>query len=129
MSTLAENRPPMLEKGGYDTWKSPNEAMGIAAVTRMQTFTDLTPEEKIRKDGERVNGRFLELGWNLEEIHVTWAHLEKKRTRLQTYTNDMGSFREETDEIPDLHQDSPRSIYLVMVSGYWRQRHNIADLK
>ncbi|GJZ39010.1 hypothetical protein Tco_0585573 [Tanacetum coccineum] len=30
----AENRPPMLEKGGYDTWQSP----------------DLTPEEKIRKE-------------------------------------------------------------------------------
>ncbi|GJY75772.1 MAK10-like protein [Tanacetum coccineum] len=26
------------------------------------------------------------LGWNLEEIHVTWAHLEKKRTRLCTCT-------------------------------------------
>ncbi|GJW10256.1 hypothetical protein Tco_1576083, partial [Tanacetum coccineum] len=26
------------------------------------------------------------LGWNLEEIHVTWAHLEKKRTRLRTCT-------------------------------------------
>ncbi|GKC33659.1 hypothetical protein Tco_1046043 [Tanacetum coccineum] len=25
------------------------------------------------------------LGWHLEEIHVTWAHLEKKRTRLRTY--------------------------------------------
>ncbi|GJT44201.1 putative transposase, mutator type, MULE transposase domain protein [Tanacetum coccineum] len=25
------------------------------------------------------------LGWLLEEIHVTWAHLEKKRTRLQLY--------------------------------------------
>ncbi|GJS26321.1 hypothetical protein Tco_0486941 [Tanacetum coccineum] len=23
----------------------------------------------------------LALGWHLEEIHVTWAHLEKKRTR------------------------------------------------
>nr|GEU95538.1 transposon Ty3-I Gag-Pol polyprotein isoform X1 [Tanacetum cinerariifolium] len=29
---------------------------------------------------------FLALGWLLEEIHVTWAHLEKKRTRLQIYT-------------------------------------------
>ncbi|GKA07194.1 hypothetical protein Tco_0686418 [Tanacetum coccineum] len=29
---------------------------------------------------------FLALGWHLEEIHVTWAHLEKKRTRLQLYT-------------------------------------------
>ncbi|GJW12308.1 ribonuclease H-like domain-containing protein [Tanacetum coccineum] len=26
------------------------------------------------------------LGWHLEEIHMTWAHLEKKRTRLQLYT-------------------------------------------
>ncbi|GJR06974.1 hypothetical protein Tco_0529958 [Tanacetum coccineum] len=25
------------------------------------------------------------LGWLLEEIHVTWAHLKKKRTRLQLY--------------------------------------------
>ncbi|GJS98867.1 hypothetical protein Tco_0820037 [Tanacetum coccineum] len=29
---------------------------------------------------------FLALGWHLEEIHVTWAHLEKKRTRLRTST-------------------------------------------
>ncbi|GJU74906.1 hypothetical protein Tco_1266311 [Tanacetum coccineum] len=26
------------------------------------------------------------LGWLLEEIHVTWAHLEKKRKRVQLYT-------------------------------------------
>nr|GEW20124.1 retrovirus-related Pol polyprotein from transposon TNT 1-94 [Tanacetum cinerariifolium] len=31
----------------------------------------------------------LPLGWHLEEIHVTWAHLEKKRTRLQTYTKSL----------------------------------------
>ncbi|GKB98831.1 putative reverse transcriptase domain-containing protein, partial [Tanacetum coccineum] len=30
---------------------------------------------------------YLAFGRHLEEIHVTWAHLEKKRTRLQTYTN------------------------------------------
>ncbi|GJY54303.1 ribonuclease H-like domain-containing protein [Tanacetum coccineum] len=29
---------------------------------------------------------FLALRWHLEEIHVTWAHLEKKRTRLRLYT-------------------------------------------
>ncbi|GJZ80262.1 homeodomain-like protein [Tanacetum coccineum] len=32
--------------------------------------------------------RFLALSWHLEEIHVTWAHLEKKQTRLRLYTND-----------------------------------------
>ncbi|GJX38820.1 zinc finger, CCHC-type containing protein [Tanacetum coccineum] len=32
---------------------------------------------------------FLALGWHLKEIHVTWAHLEKKRTRLRTYTKSL----------------------------------------
>ncbi|GJW26369.1 hypothetical protein Tco_0040180 [Tanacetum coccineum] len=32
---------------------------------------------------------FLALGWDLEEIHVTWAHLEKKRTRLRLYTKSL----------------------------------------
>ncbi|GJU41861.1 reverse transcriptase domain-containing protein [Tanacetum coccineum] len=31
----------------------------------------------------------LALGWHLEEIYVTWAHLEKKRTRLRTYTKSL----------------------------------------
>ncbi|GJW58735.1 MAK10-like protein [Tanacetum coccineum] len=30
---------------------------------------------------------FLALGWHLEEIYVTLAHLEKKRTRLRLYSN------------------------------------------
>ncbi|GJU16500.1 putative reverse transcriptase domain-containing protein [Tanacetum coccineum] len=29
---------------------------------------------------------FLALGWHLEGIHMTWAHLEKKQTRLRTCT-------------------------------------------
>ncbi|GJT40501.1 uncharacterized mitochondrial protein-like protein [Tanacetum coccineum] len=31
--------------------------------------------------------RYFLFGRNLEELHVTWAHLEKKQTRLRTYTN------------------------------------------
>ncbi|GJS61759.1 hypothetical protein Tco_0656543 [Tanacetum coccineum] len=30
--------------------------------------------------------RFLALGWHLEEIHMSWAHLEKKWTRPRLYT-------------------------------------------
>ncbi|GKA54607.1 hypothetical protein Tco_0753556 [Tanacetum coccineum] len=33
--------------------------------------------------------RFLALGWHLDGIHVTWAHLEKKWTRLRTYTKSL----------------------------------------
>ncbi|GJX79701.1 hypothetical protein Tco_0327850 [Tanacetum coccineum] len=43
--------------------------------------------------------RFLALGWLLEEIHVTWAHLEKKRTRLQTYTK---SFKDLYKQLPKM---------------------------
>nr|GEV71120.1 hypothetical protein [Tanacetum cinerariifolium] len=31
----------------------------------------------------------IKLGWLLKEIHMTWAHLEKKRTRLQLYTKSL----------------------------------------
>ncbi|GJT16060.1 hypothetical protein Tco_0874766 [Tanacetum coccineum] len=31
--------------------------------------------------------RYFSFGRHLDELHVTWAHLEKKRTRLRTYTN------------------------------------------
>ncbi|GJZ87665.1 hypothetical protein Tco_0659275 [Tanacetum coccineum] len=35
----------------------------------------------------------LALGWLLVEIHVTWAHLEKKRTRLRLYTKSLEEIR------------------------------------
>ncbi|GKB55718.1 hypothetical protein Tco_0911904 [Tanacetum coccineum] len=31
--------------------------------------------------------RYFSFGGHLDELHVTWAHLEKKQTRLRTYTN------------------------------------------
>ncbi|GJU51580.1 hypothetical protein Tco_1221135 [Tanacetum coccineum] len=33
-----------------------------------------------------LDDEFLALGWLLEEIHMTWAYLQKKRTRLRLYT-------------------------------------------
>ncbi|GJZ34765.1 hypothetical protein Tco_0580582 [Tanacetum coccineum] len=44
-------------------------------------------------------------------------------------TRDMGSFREETDKIMDLHQDSPRSIVLRAwdgIAGIMRHRHDLS---
>ncbi|GJW10923.1 hypothetical protein Tco_1576750 [Tanacetum coccineum] len=69
------------------------------------------------------------LGWQLEEIHVTWAHLEKKWTRLRLYTK---SFKEtmntehgddvvitkrrrqdfQSDDVMDLATASCRRLYL-----------------
>ncbi|GJY10341.1 hypothetical protein Tco_0378526 [Tanacetum coccineum] len=46
-------------------------------------FMSMFEREKL--SGSNFNDWFLALGWHLEEIHVTWAHLEKKQTRLRTY--------------------------------------------
>ncbi|GJS05850.1 hypothetical protein Tco_0362646 [Tanacetum coccineum] len=74
----AENRPPMLDKDLYDSWKS-----------RMELY--MQNREHGRMMLELVeNGplmRYFAFGTHLEEIHVTWTHLEKKQTRLWTYTN------------------------------------------
>ncbi|GJS68785.1 MAK10-like protein, partial [Tanacetum coccineum] len=43
------------------------------------------PEIRYQK-GIQPDEVFLALGWHLEEIHMTWAHLKKKRMRLRTCT-------------------------------------------
>ncbi|GJT71839.1 hypothetical protein Tco_1031125 [Tanacetum coccineum] len=51
------------------------------------------------RNDEGLVKRYLAFGRHLEKIHVTWAHLEKKRTRLQTNTKthqDLKSQRLET---------------------------------
>ncbi|GJZ85928.1 hypothetical protein Tco_0657538, partial [Tanacetum coccineum] len=48
-------------------------------------------------------------GWLLEEIYVTWAHLEKKRTRLRLYTKSLEEILIQTVETasPSLATASP----------------------
>ncbi|GJS87254.1 hypothetical protein Tco_0769890 [Tanacetum coccineum] len=60
--------------------------------------------------------RVLALGWHLEEIHMTWAHLEKKWTRLRLYTKNHEELyiqRVETAS-PSLSDDV--RIFIVMAS-------------
>ncbi|GJW48120.1 hypothetical protein Tco_0079766 [Tanacetum coccineum] len=70
--------------------------------TPLQTITKKRKKERRKEDNafkplsslsvRKTPVLFLALGWHLEEIHVTWAHLEKKRTRLQTYTKFMKKY-------------------------------------
>ncbi|GKA65369.1 reverse transcriptase domain-containing protein [Tanacetum coccineum] len=52
------------------------------------------------------------LGWHLEEIHVTWAHLEKKLTRLRTCTK--------------IHQEVLFSKHGDGVAGIKRRRRDLS---
>ncbi|GJW24356.1 hypothetical protein Tco_0038167 [Tanacetum coccineum] len=53
----AENRPPMLENGGYDTWQirmllyiEGKEHVQMLLDSILKTLKDLPPEEKIRME-------------------------------------------------------------------------------
>nr|GEW98435.1 hypothetical protein [Tanacetum cinerariifolium] len=82
------------------------------------------------------------LGWHLEEIHVTWAHLKKKRTRLRLYTiyleetvhtkrgDGVTDFKRrrldfQNDNVMDLATASRRSRYKVAIEdSTWRRRYD-----
>ncbi|GJR73141.1 hypothetical protein Tco_0085506 [Tanacetum coccineum] len=61
------------------------------------------------------------LGWLLEEIHVTWTHLEKKRTRLRLYTKSLEEIIIQTMETAsptivtalEIDQDDIRNITMA----------------
>ncbi|GJZ42716.1 protein kinase-like domain, concanavalin A-like lectin/glucanase domain protein [Tanacetum coccineum] len=59
------------------------------------------PRDTKEKSRRNCDFEYFAFGGHLEELHVTWAHLEKKRTRLRTYAN--------------ISQDN-------VLSG-WRRRH------
>ncbi|GJS36248.1 hypothetical protein Tco_0534630 [Tanacetum coccineum] len=58
-------------------------------VNNESTMSDGVRKHITGVDKVRRVMRFLALGWHLEEIHMTWAHLEKKRTILRTYTKSL----------------------------------------
>ncbi|GJT45128.1 hypothetical protein Tco_0953843 [Tanacetum coccineum] len=56
----------------------------------------VTPKNDEKPNKKSV--RFLALEWHLEEIHVTWAYLDKKQTRLRTYTKSMKKYYSQSVE-------------------------------
>ncbi|GKA34367.1 retrotransposon ORF1 [Tanacetum coccineum] len=83
---------------------------------------------------------FLALGWLLEEIHVTWAHLEKKQTRLRTYTKSLEDLCIQSDNAMEFLKgslgpliDSPgiehQTSYYVITATYLINRFPTTVLK
>ncbi|GJY14052.1 hypothetical protein Tco_0383361 [Tanacetum coccineum] len=73
------------------------------------------------------------LGWFLEEIHVTWAHLEKKRTRLRLYTKFLKEIRIQTVEMESGFHATPSGFAndgvrtLAMASKRSRPKETLED--
>ncbi|GJW84471.1 zf-CCHC domain-containing protein [Tanacetum coccineum] len=72
---------PILGKALYEIFRE-DESIEVDKVVNIK-------ESKNHLDEVSFYTLFQALGWLLEEIHVTWAHLEKKRTRLPLYTKSL----------------------------------------
>ncbi|GKB04339.1 putative reverse transcriptase domain-containing protein [Tanacetum coccineum] len=73
----AEHQKPsgLLQQSEIPMWKCERITMDfVSGLPRMPSGYDTIM-------------RYFTFGRHLEELHVTCAHLEKKRTRLRTYTN------------------------------------------
>nr|GEV49465.1 RNA-directed DNA polymerase, eukaryota, reverse transcriptase zinc-binding domain protein [Tanacetum cinerariifolium] len=65
---------------------------------------------------------FLVLGWHLEEINVTWTHLEKKRTRLRLYTQNHEELCIQRMETASSSKSNGVRIFIVMASEIQRRQ-------
>nr|GEV18163.1 hypothetical protein [Tanacetum cinerariifolium] len=106
--------------------------LGRPFLWTARAMIDVHGEEMILRDAalavlkpERLKvGKAQTLGWILEEIHVTWAHLEKKRTRLRLYTKPLKEIIIQTVEmasptlatVSEVDQDDVRSTTMASES-------------
>ncbi|GJV50088.1 reverse transcriptase domain-containing protein [Tanacetum coccineum] len=115
----------------FDQWRSKNFK---------NKHLDLVKVESEMNDEGEVT--FLALGWHLEKIHVTCAHLEKKWTRLRLYTiyleeivliergDGVAGFKRRRqdfygDGVMDLTMASGRSrLKTTLEDSTWRRHHD-----
>ncbi|GJY18659.1 hypothetical protein Tco_0390150 [Tanacetum coccineum] len=76
-----------------------------------------------------VDKVFLELGWHLEEIHVNWAHLKKKQSRLQLYTINLEESCSQSVETASRVPSDGVMTFKVTASEIWQRRQNAAAIK
>ncbi|GKF77886.1 hypothetical protein Tco_0230356 [Tanacetum coccineum] len=69
---------------------------------------------------------YFAFGWHLDDLHVTWAHLEKKRTRLRTKTKTLEDISLQTLETASEALQDAVSIHQATASA---RADSTADLE
>ncbi|GJV15903.1 retrovirus-related pol polyprotein from transposon TNT 1-94 [Tanacetum coccineum] len=72
---------------------------------------------------------FLALGWYFEEIHVTWAHLEKKWTRLQLYTISLEESCSQSVETASQGKNAPAFISIFPSWSSWQLAEHLPQAR
>ncbi|GKD29178.1 hypothetical protein Tco_1239956 [Tanacetum coccineum] len=63
--------------------------------------------------------RYFAFGWHLDDLHVTWAHLEKKRTRLQANTKTLEDLCSQSLETASQGIHDAVTAHIVTVSHHF----------
>ncbi|GJX90992.1 hypothetical protein Tco_0344318 [Tanacetum coccineum] len=100
----AKNRPPMLEKGCYDIWKS-RILLYIEVETKLlQELKDLTPEEKIRKSCDIKSTNIILLGlpidiYTLVNHHKITRDIWNREEQRDFLANRLEEFDSDCDDL------------------------------
>ncbi|GJV89698.1 retrovirus-related pol polyprotein from transposon TNT 1-94 [Tanacetum coccineum] len=108
---------------------SQNKARLVAQGYNQQEGIDYdeTYAPVARLESIRILLAYASLGWILEEIHVTWAHFEKKRTRLRLYTKYLKKLCiQSVETVSRVLRDSTRT-FKVTASEHGRPKETLED--
>ncbi|GJT33926.1 hypothetical protein Tco_0924345 [Tanacetum coccineum] len=104
---------PEKLNGVHDTFHVSNLKKCLADPTLQVPLDEIQVDAKLNFVEEPVFSTWMAFGG----IHVTWAHLEKKRTRLRTYTKSLEELCIQSVEAASQAQSDAIAIYLVTTSG------------
>nr|GEV83814.1 RNA-binding protein 39 isoform X1 [Tanacetum cinerariifolium] len=72
---------------------------------------------------------YFSFGWHLDELHVSWAHLEKKRTRLRTNTMTLEDLCSQSLEMASPSTPDAVTLHLRLAEEWHEQNDFRADPK
>ncbi|GKD47549.1 hypothetical protein Tco_1276525, partial [Tanacetum coccineum] len=119
----ADLRRDMIREIGYgitDTWDEIVETMLEIAPTTLERVN-----QRVTEPGGVILYTFsgyFSFGRHLDELHVTWAHLEKKRTRLRTNTKTLEDLCSQSLETASYAILDAVATYQVTASHISRRR-------
>nr|GEU56718.1 hypothetical protein [Tanacetum cinerariifolium] len=98
-------------------WSAKNQS-SVAMSSAEADAIAISNNSVLQSRAKHIDIRYLEFGRYLKEIHVTWTHLEKKRTRLRTNTKTLQDLKSRSLEMASPFIHYAVTLHLVKASQH-----------